>query len=165
MAELPELDAIPGESVSDDDLLLIYDIANGRAYRVSRATLLGDVARENADATFANLSAEGITATQITPALLAFAGGGGIADMVTVTGNVTIPTLAAATAGSAALSVPGAASGMLVLATFTGGLAEGLTYTAHVSAGSTVTFRFVNATGASIVGASAAVRVACLALQ
>lgn len=165
MAELPDLDPTPGGSVSDDDLLLIYDMTNGRAYKVTRGTLLGNVAREMADADFVNLSAEGITATQITPALLVFAGGGGIADMVTATGSVTIPTLAAATAGTATLSVPAAAAGMLVLATFTAGLPPGLACTAYVSAAGIVTFNFVNATGASISGASAPVRVACLVLE
>lgn len=165
MAELPDLDPTPGGSVTDDDLLLIYDMTNGRAYKVTRGTLLGNVARENADAAFANLSAEGFTATRITPASLEFASGGAIGDMVTASGDVTVPTLAAATAGTATLSVAGAAAGMLVVATFTGGLPAGLAYTAYVSAAGTVTFRFVNATGASISGAAAPVRVACLTLQ
>lgn len=165
MAELPDLEATPGGSVSDDDLLLIYDMANSRAYKVTRGTLLGNVARENADAAFLNLSAEELTATKIIPASLEFAAGGSIGDMVTVAGDVTVPTIAAATAGTATLSVPGSVAGMLVVATFTAGLPAGLAYTAYVSAAGTVTFRFVNATANPITGATAPVRVACLVLE
>lgn len=165
MAELPDLDPTPGGSVTDDDLLLIYDMTNGRAYKVTRGTLLGNVARENADAAFANLSAEEFTATQITSALLQFTSGGGIGDMVTASGSVTVPTLAAAATGTATLSVPGAAAGMLVLATFTGGLPAGLAFTAHVTSSGIVTFTFTNASSASISGASAPVSAACLVLE
>lgn len=165
MAELPDLSPIPGGNVSDDDLLLIFDVANSLAYKIPRGLLLGNVARENADATFANLAAEEFTATQITPALLLFASDGGIADMVTGSFAVTVPTIAAQEAPSVNVAVPGAAVGMGASVTFSDGLAAGLSYTAHVSAADTVTIRFVNGTASPITGASKTAKIALMALQ
>lgn len=165
MAELPDLSPIPGGNVSDDDLLLIFDVQNSLAYKITRGQLLGNVARENADATFANLSAEEFTATQITPALLLFASGGGVGDMVSGSFAVTVPTIAAQEAASVNVSVPGAATSMLALVTISDGLAAGLSYTAHVSAAGTVTIRFVNGTANPITGASRTAKIALMALQ
>lgn len=165
MAELPDLSPIPGGNVSDDDLLLIYDITNSLAYKITRGTLLGNVARTGSPATFTDLAADDLTATQITAALLLFAAGGGIQNMISGSFAVSVPTIAAQEAASVTVSVPGAAVGMAASVTISDGLAAGLAYTAHVSAADTVILRFVNGTANPITGASKTAKIALMALQ
>lgn len=155
MAELPDLDPIPGANVSDDDLILIYDMENNRAYKVTRGNLLGNVARTGDDADFNVLSAETATFTEVTPALLSFASGGGIADMITASGeSVSVPTIASQSSDTVTVTITGAVAGMVALVTFSDALAAGLVYHAHVSADDILTITFTNATAGSITGES-----------
>lgn len=164
MPELPDLSPIPGGNVSDDDILLIYDFQNGRAYKVTRGALLGNVARTNAAATFTDLTADSATFTELTPALLTFAGGGGIADMLTASETVAVPTLAAQASQAVNVAVAGADASMAALVTISDGLAAGLTYHSRVSAADTVTITFTNASAGSITGASKTAKIMLFAL-
>lgn len=164
MVELVDIPSIPEGNVSDDDLLLIYDMTAGRSYKVTRLLLLAGIARLNAPAEFTALSAEEATFTEATVAQLLFASGGGVSDMVTASAPVVVPTLAAGATDTVNVSVAGAVAGMAALCTFTDGLAPGLCFTAHVSAPDVVTVAFVNASSGSITGASKTASIALFTL-
>lgn len=164
MPEINDLEQLPSANASDDDLLLIWDMQNQRAYKVTRGVLLGNVARTGAEVEFSTVAAEEGTFTQLTPALLLFAAGGGIADMVTASETVAVPTLAAQASGTVGVPVEGAAVGMLVLVTFASGLAPGLSYAAHVSAPDLVAITFTNASAASITGTIEAAKISLVTL-
>ena len=132
---------------------------NGLAYKVTRGVLLGNVARLQEDAEFAALAAEEITCTSITPALLEFVSGGGIADMVTASASVDVPTVAAADTQAVTVPVAGAALGQAAVVTFSDALAAGLVCNAHVSADGVLSLRFTNASGSSIAGATKVAKI------
>lgn len=164
MVELVDIDTIPNNAVSDDDLLLIYDLTAGHAFKVTRGVLLQGIARLNRVAAFTNLSAEDATFTEVTAALMSFASGGGIADMVTARPSITIPTIAAGTAQTVTIPVSGATLGMAVVCTISDGLAPGLCLNAYVSATNQVSVVLTNATSGSIAGATKSARLILISL-
>lgn len=62
--ELIDLVAIDPADVSDDDLMLIWDVAapSGNAKKATRAQFLAGVARESADVTFGTVDADALNA-------------------------------------------------------------------------------------------------------
>ena len=153
MPELSELDPIPGGNVSDDDLLLVYDMQNQRSYKVARSVLMGDVARENEAVSFSSVSADDATFASLTAATLLFTGGG-IADVVTAQTSISLPSLAAQAVGSVPVLVPGALVGMIAMATFAGGAGAGIWHSAHVSANDEVTISLGNSSGSTVAAST-----------
>lgn len=110
MVEIRDLTPLPSQNVSDDDLLLIHDTATNRVFSVTRGDLLHGIARTD-DATFTKLSGEEATFTNLSAALVSFASGAGIVDMIRV--EVAIPVVASGGTQTATVAVPTARVGMV----------------------------------------------------
>lgn len=137
--QLPELAA-----ATDDDLLVIYDIGLGMAYKVTRGTLLDGLARLQGDVEFSAVSADSASFTEVTAALLSFAAGGALANAATVQASITIPALAAGATAMITMPVPGLALGMGVHLALVEEPPAGVIATAWASAAGTATIRFRN---------------------
>lgn len=162
MVEINQIAAIAPESISDDDLIIIWDVANARGYRATRGQFLNDVLRANSDAEVLNLSAESISANELRPASLIFNGDGTIETAIQASASITIPSVAAGATETIAVTVTDLTTDMMPQISFGGALPSGLIPYAFASAADTLTIRFTNVTGASIAGGGATARIFCI---
>jgi hypothetical protein len=173
---MPDLNALPVASsgdVSDDDLLLIFDngAASNKSRQVTRANLLTGIARNGAAITPTSVASSGaitapsgsIDSLTVATALVM---GATVQRVLSVTGTLTLPTIANGAQGSATFTLTNAVVGDQVILqlpdTFPSGL---LLSRAVVTGANTVTVYFWNASAGSITGAGYAVRATALRLS
>jgi len=167
MVEIPDLPNQASGSVTDDDLLVIYDNGANQTRRVTRANLLTGVARDGLDATLGIVDADALNAPDgaidtlnVATALIL---GATVSKAVYASASVAVPTVAAGTQGTAAMTLTGAVVGDLLIVNGIG-LDAGLILSGEVTGASAVTLKFFNASGVSITGASRTIRVVALRL-
>lgn len=161
MATLAELPAINPPDVSDDDFLLIWDNGAGsqNTRKVTRAQLMAGVAFDSGNHDFGTSE---ITALTAGVTALTFASTAALQDVTRANLTVTPGNIAAGASQDVAVTMTGAATTDFLSFAFASALPAGLICQAWVSAANTVTFRFFNATGGTINGASYTAR--CVAL-
>ena len=164
MPEIDDLDAIDPGNVSDDDLLVLFDVGGGVAGKVTRAQFLAGVAMDGGDHDFgtseiADLSATVLAAGTVDVATrLNLGGGANLTDILATAGDLVVGDLTAATGSTHTLTLTGAATTDHLIATLSEPIADGLTWQAWISATNTVSFRFWNPTAGTITGATYSVR-------
>lgn len=147
--QVVDLPAVSGDP-SDDVLLLVYDPAAGtnKSRKATRAEVLHDVPRADANVSFDEVTATGGV---VTPEIT-------IDDKITrvihASGSVSIPTAASGAQSTVTVAAVGAVVGDSVVLTMPGTLPAGLICRAYVSSAGVVTVAAFNATGSSISGAS-----------
>lgn len=170
MPEIIDLPSIEPNNVTDDDLLVVYDMgaASNKARKVTRASLFKDVARTGlgTDASFATVEAQELQAPVAKLDNVSIATGlemgATLGRILTATGDVAIPTVAAGAQGSVTIPVPGALLDDAVTVHAPPALPAGLILRAAVTVADVVTVYAFNATSNSIPGASHALRVVAL---
>lgn len=147
--------------VSDEDLLVIYDMGGGAtpARKVTRGDLLSGVARTASAAAFTTLSATtsvaapagAIDALTVATSLIM---GATLQRMLKGAASVAIPLATTLTEVTATIAVTGAVVGDLATLHLPSTWPAGLIARATVTAPDTVTIYAFNATAGSIAGAS-----------
>lgn len=161
MPEINELPPIAPSDVSDDDLIVLWDAAapsGSNAKQSTRAQFLAGVTREDQDATLAVVDADELNAPlgaidTITVAS-ALVMGATLSKMVYASASVTVATLASLATETQTKTVTGALVGDIVILQPPHGLPVGLLLSGAVAATDTVQIHAVNATVASIPGAT-----------
>lgn len=159
---LNDLPAQDVGDVSDTDLLLIWEASAGsnNSRKVTRADLLNDVAFDGGDHAFGTSEITSLTAGVDA---LTFASTATVSNLLKVEAGVTVGTLAAAASETQTVTLTGVATtDYLLMPTFSGALADGLTFQAWISAANTVSLRFRNNSGGSITGATYTARVVAI---
>lgn len=145
MPELDDLDAIPGGNISDDDLLLIFDVGSGTAYKIAKSVFLDGVAFEDGDHDFGASTITDLTATNAEIANLTFSSGGAeITNVIRHSATVNFASIAANDVSSQTVTVTGAVAGDHVVLTVNQAYANPVAFRAYVSATNTVTIEAVN---------------------
>jgi hypothetical protein len=160
MTELPDLPEIMPADVSDDDLLLIYDNSEvtNKSRQATRAHLLKDVARVNAEANFTISEINVLVSSNATLANATIVTGLTFDDAATIE-TVIADALSVTTSGTSdgagetvTKTVTGALTTDAILASFTGPIDDGVITQVWISAADTVSFRFFNVSGAPVAG-------------
>lgn len=165
MVTIPELPTQVVGNVSDDDLLVTYDMGAGQGRKVTRAALLTGVARSGQDATLAVVDADELNAptgaidtlTVATELIM----GARISKVVYLSSLVAVPTVAAGAQGTVTVTLTGSVTGDMLMVNATA-LDAGLIMSGTVTSANTVTLYFWNASAASIAGANRIIRLLAL---
>lgn len=162
--ELIDLVAIEPADVSNDDLVLMWDIAapSGNAKKATRAQFLAGVAMEETDVVFGDVDADALNApvgaidelTVATGLII----GATIEKVLTASASLSVADILAYDDGTATMTVTGAVSGDVVILALPAGMPAGMIVRGDVTAANTVTVRIYNATAATITAASYTVR-------
>lgn len=158
MPELNELTVIPVADVSDDDLLLIYDMSAGseNSKACTRGDMLKDVARDNGDHDFGTSEIDDLTATAATlvdatiTQSLAFDGAATLTKLYRATAAINTAGTADGAGETLTATVTGCAAGDFLAVSFTDALPDGLSWQAWVSGADTVSIRFINQSGGAV---------------
>ncbi|MGL6208550.1 MAG: hypothetical protein ACRC14_01825 [Paracoccaceae bacterium] len=170
MVTIPDLPLQATGDVSDDDLILIYDMGGGLnpSRKVTRASLLTGVVRTAGYATLNTVDANALNAPVGAIDALTVATsiqiGATLGRLIYAAPSLAIPTCAAGTEVTVTSTLAGVVAGDMILITAEG-LAPGLILRAQVTGANTVTVYAFNASGASITGASRTVRVLALRMS
>lgn len=167
---MTEINALPTATAVDDaDWLVLHRDgreASQQTRKVARANLLANVARFDANASLAVVTATSLAApTGAIDTLTIATGlviGATLQKILTATASTAIPTLAAAASSDVTLTVTGAVVGDIAIVNQQVALPAGLLLRAWVSAANTVTITVTNASGASITGASYSLKAVVL---
>lgn len=168
MPEIPALPAIEPSNVTDDDLLVIYDVgaATQPARKVTRGALLRGVARSEEDATFRDLDAESLSGQQGTINVLTVETGldmgARLSRILTGVGPISMASVPANQQVTVTAALQGAIAGDVVLIQAEAQLPSGLVLQGYVLTSGVVTITAFNATGASIAAAERNLRVTAL---
>lgn len=165
MTEIIDLPEMTEPSVTDDDLILVYDIgaASNKSRRCTRGNLLHDVVRTSGEFAVETLNA--------TVELNAPAGaiddlttnniiiGATVSKVLVVSDSVAIPEATAGVQVSATVALTGALTGDMVTVHAGATLPAGLILRATVTASDVVTVYAFNATGVTIAAASHSLKI------
>lgn len=163
---MPDIPGLPEATVmTDDDLFVIYENGAGSnlSRKITKANAFDGLVAEETNATLAIVDADELNAPVGAIDALVVATsltiGAEIEKVLTATGTLTLPTINAATEGSATFTLTGAVSGdqavLQLPSTFPAGL---LLSRAVVTGADTVTAYFYNVTGGNIAGAGYSIR-------
>lgn len=170
MPELNDLPEIEPADVSDDDFILLFDNSapTNKSRKATRSDFLKDVAREGGDHNFGVSEIEELTANAATMVALNVTSSLAFDDAATVqkvyhtSSALAVSTLADGAGETITAAVVGVLTSDQVLASFAEVLPDGLSYQAWVSAGDTVSVRFLNSSGGSIAAASYASKITAI---
>lgn len=166
MTEIPDLPAIAPANVSDDDLILIYDVgaAMQHSRKATRAHFLKDVVR-----TAGEFSVEKLNATDSLNAPTSsiddltvntkLVMGASVTKILTASGSVTIPDADPADQVSVTMTVTGAVVNDVVTVSAPAALPKGLILRAVVTAPNVATIYALNVTATKIDTASYLIRL------
>lgn len=161
MPEINSLTPIAPADVTDDDLIVIWDVSaptGSEAKNVTRAHFLAGIPRSGQDATLGAVDATEINAPVGAIDNLTVSGGlvmgATVTDVIVWSGSVTIATLASLATQSQTVTVADTVVGDFVVLQAPAALPAGLILTATVSGAGTMQIKAVNATGSSITGAA-----------
>lgn len=157
MTQIPDLPAVPEADISDDDLMLLYDVgaASNKSRNATRAHFLKDVVRTTGTYAVGTLNATGAlnapegALDELTVAV-GLDMGATLSKVLIGSASVTIPTAAAGVQVMATITVTGAQTGDVVTVHAPADLPAGLILRATVTAADTVTVYAFNATSGSI---------------
>lgn len=160
--EIPDLPSEPEADVTDDDLLLLYEVGAGsdNSKQVTRGRLLKDVAREGGDHDFGTSEITDLTAPTATlnnvsiTTGLTFDTAATINKAYVASATVVVPDITAGSSDTQTATLTGVTTADFLTASMTGAMPDGLTMQAWVSAADTVSVKFYNTTAATITGAS-----------
>ena len=166
MTEIIALPAIAAADVSDDDLIVLFDIgaATQKSRKATRAHFLKDVVRTagtfavgllNATVGFTAPEASIDTMTVNTALIL----GATVSKILSVSASVAIPDATAAAQSTVTMAVADAVVGDVVTISAPAGLPAGLILRGVVTAAGVVTIYAFNATSVTIAAASYSIRV------
>lgn len=161
MVTIPELPEQLNADVSDDDLIVTYDMGGGLtpARKVTRGNFLKDVIRTVGTFAVGTLNATGalnapsgaINALVVSVSITL---GAVLSRVLTNTASLAVPTLSAGASADVTMTVTGAVAGDVVIVNPQVDLPDGLLLRPYVSGANTVTINFTNASTGSISGAS-----------
>jgi hypothetical protein len=164
MTELPDLPEVTEANVTNDDLLLIYDVgaASNKSRKCTRANLLHDVVRttgafsvETLNATVA-LNAPAGAIDDLTVNTLTI--GANLSKIVVATVSASIPEATTGVQVTVAMAVTGALVGDMVTLHAGSTFPAGLIIRGTVTASDVVTLYAFNATGLTIAAASHSIK-------
>jgi len=152
MPELDDLSTIPSGNISDDDYLLIFDVATGNSYKITKSKLLEGIAYAGGDHNFGTSTITSLTAPTANISTLNFVtGSASLTAVIKWTGSIDFGSIADGVDQSITQAVTGALVGDFVLVGFgTGGLNKEVSIRAYVAAADTVKFDVVNSSGGSV---------------
>ena len=161
MVTIPSLPEQLNADVSDDDLIVTYDMGGGLtpARKVTRGNFLKDVIRTVGTFAVGTLNATGalnapagaINALVVSTSITL---GAVLSRILANTASLAVPTLAAGASADVTMTVTNAVAGDVVVINGQVALPAGLLFRAYVSSANTVTVTFTNASTGSITGAS-----------
>ena len=161
MVTIPSLPEQLNADVSDDDLIVTYDMGGGLtpARKVTRGNFLKDVIRTVGTFAVGTLNATGalnapagaINALVVSTSITL---GAVLSRILANTASLAVPTLAAGASADVTMTVTNAVAGDVVVINGQVALPAGLLFRAYVSGANTVTVTFTNASTGSITGAS-----------
>lgn len=160
--EIIDLPTEPEVSVTDDDLLLIYEIGASadRSKQVTRGRLLHDVARDGGDHDFGTSEITDLTASTasvnnltVTTGLI-FDTGATIDNVYAGLREIVLPDVLTESSNTQTVAFPLATTGNFLIAALKEALPDGLTMQAWISSADVVSFKFYNSTGLTISGAT-----------
>lgn len=149
---------LSGSNVHDDDLLAIYDISAGtnNTKKIKRSSLLNGVARDGGSHDFETSNIQQLTAGVVS---LTFNSGGTITNVVMHTANVAPSNILTGASQTVTVAVGNIFTTDFLNWSFTGALPNGLICQAWISDADEVSFKFYNATGSTITGATYTARI------
>lgn len=157
---MPAINELPPPSVAvtDDDMVPVYvpAAASNRTRGLTRAQFLVDVPRTDGDASFNDVAAATL---DLSGALIMT---DRLENIISVTGSITLPTIAAGAEGTTTFAATGAVSGDAVILNLPAALSSGIICRAYVSAPDVVTVKAFNATGSSFGTAAQAIKALIL---
>lgn len=165
-----EINALPtATGVNDADYLILHRDgreASQQSRKVTRTAFLTGIARLSADAAFADLSANEVSAPvgaidELTVAT-SVAIGATLSRILTATASVAVGTLAAGASADVTMTVTGALVADVAIVNPQVDMPDGLCLRAYVSASDTVTINVTNASTGSIAGASYSIKAVLL---
>jgi len=161
MTEIPDLPEVLAPDITDDDLIILYDVgaATQKSRHATRANFLGGLVRTTGTFAVGTLNATGalnapagsIDDLTVSGSLIL---GGEVTKMLSGSAAVAIPTVASGAEGTVTMSLTGAIVGDIVTVNGPSTLPAGLILRGVVTAPDEVTIYAVNASAASITGAS-----------
>ncbi len=162
MVTIPELPSQSSGNVTDDDLLVTYDMGAGQGRKVTRAAFLTGVARSGQDATLGAINADELNAPTGAIDTLTVATelvmGARVSNIVYLSSLVAVPTVAAGAQGTVTVTLTGSVTGDMLMVNATA-LDAGLILSGTVTSANTVTLYFWNASAAPIAGANRIIRL------
>ena len=167
---MPNLNALPEIAIgdiTDDDLILMYDVgaATDHSKKATRANFLKDVARIGGNHNFGIVEVTRLTTNEAiivglsVTTSLEFGSAATLQKIYAATGSITIPALTAGSAATMTIAAAGVLTTDQAQASFTSALTDGLTYQCWVSASNVVSIRVFNGTTGTIATASPTVIV------
>lgn len=147
--------------VSDDDMLPIYDVSagSGNAKKIKRGSILNGVARNGGDHDFGTSEITDLTTQN---ASIGFTSGATLTKALHASVSVSPADILTGASEVVTATLTNAVTTDQLVWAMTGALPDGLICNAWISAADTVSFKFFNATGSTIVGASYTARVTAL---
>lgn len=116
MPELDELTTISDVNISDDDYLLLFDVAGDVAGKIRKDKLLAGLVSSGGDASLNDLTVSNLTAPSTEVTNLTFtAGGAEITAVIAVDVSLTFSSFSSGDVKSATTTISGAAIGDYVL--------------------------------------------------
>lgn len=153
--EIDELTTIPGAQISDDDLLVIYDVGAATAYKITKSALLAGLATIGGDHDFGTSNF-----TQ-----LSVGGGADITNVLFRQDTVTPPDILSGATDVQTVTVTGAVTTDSVFLTIASALPAGMSVQAWVSSADTVSIKFFNNIGSTIASASYVARITVMSIS
>lgn len=160
MVTIPNLPAQSPANVSDDDLIIIYDMSGGLnpTRKVSVGDFLASAVRTSGANTTDDLTLDNLTITagnaNTLVVITSITLGATLQRVLAATASIAVPSLAAGASADLSLTVTGAAVNDVVVVNCLSDAADGLLFRSRVSASDTVEIQATNASGASFAGAT-----------
>lgn len=170
MPEIDEIEPLLDEGdVSDDDLIVIFDVGSDSAGRMTRGSFLNGVARDGGDHDFGTSEITDLTATNASISALSITGaismGDDLSRVLKATASVSVGDIAAGAGQTVTMSLTGCLAGDALIFSSNVLLPDGLHVQAWISATNTVSIRFHNSTGSTITAASYSMTAAALRIS